>query len=110
MHTDKADKILKHEAIGRLQASDASIWRKLATLGVTGAVQLKTKLEMTVKRLRGHRLRIDKGISFKRAVASARNGLIAKRHTNLKTASQLALSGIRKRNREKFKPPKQKLF
>lgn len=90
----KADAILADAAKARFRASDASIGEKMAALGVRGVMKLKTKLGMGIRKRKRHRKR-GKGISFHKAVASARKGLTQKH--NLKTASQLALSAIKKK-------------
>lgn len=108
----EADKVLAKKALQRVKSADAKLGERAAALSVAGAMKVKTKLGMGIRRLSRKRYRKGRGIGMRRgkqrrhrkgkgltlsaAIRRAHKGIVGKKHTNLKKVAQLALASINK--------------
>lgn len=98
----EADEILARKAFERFKAKDSSFGEKTAALGITGAMKLKRKLGMGIRRRKTSKRKIKKGrgiktgraISLTQAIARARKGIRGKKFKSLSNTVKSALSGL----------------
>lgn len=108
----EADKTLSQKAWQRFRSKDAGIGEKTAALTIAGIMKGKTKLGMGSRRRRRRsrkagRKRVGGVLSFKSAVARARNRIRGKRNYDLMKAARLALGSIKK---NKINVPKTRII
>lgn len=106
----KADKILEQKAIERI--TKGSIGEKIAAVGVAGTMKMKRKLGMGMrqwkkKKIKGMKKRRGKGITFNRAVNTAKNAIIGSKHRNIKNVAKAAVNALRK---YKIRGPKSRII
>lgn len=98
-----ADDLLAQKAFERFRAKDASVGEKIAALGITGAMKVKTKLGMGIRRKkrRGRKMKNPKGgkISLSKAISLAKTVMRGKKFKGLNTAAKFALASIKKKGK-----------
>lgn len=96
-----ADKLLSDTAFARFRAKDASFGEKTAALGISGAMKVKRKLGMGLKRKRkiSRKARRGRGISLSQAISKARKGIKGKRFRSLNESIKTALRSIGKNSK-----------
>lgn len=107
----EADKVLASKALARFKASDSGIGEKIAALGISGAMNVKTKLGMGLRKKRktGRGLRGgNKKITLNRAILNVKKGLIGQKFKNLKSSAKYALALAKKDG--KISPPKKRII
>lgn len=102
-HRHEADKILEKKAIKRIKAFDSTPGEKIAAIGVAGAMKVKRKLGMGIKR----RTKRGTSITFNDAVQRARNAILGSKFTDIKTAAKSALTAVK---RKKIKQPQKRII
>lgn len=99
----EADKVLAEKAYQRFKASDSSVGEKISALGVAGAMKVKTRLGMGMRKKTSSKLKRGRGlrkgtISFNNAVQRARRGIQRSNSNNLIKVAKQALSSIGTKN------------
>ena len=104
-----ADNLLAKKAFERFKARDASFGEKTAALGISGAMKVKTKLGMGIRRRKKRIIkRRGRGISLTKAISLARKGIQGKKIKSLNAAAKVALASIKKHGR--VAPPKSRIL
>lgn len=105
-----ADNLLAKKAFERFKAKDASFGEKTAALGISGAMKVKTKLGMGIKRRKKRTIkrRRGRGISLTKAISLARKGIQGKKIKSLNAGAKMALASIRKHG--KVTSPKSRIL
>lgn len=103
----EADRILASKALARFKASDSGIREKIAALGISGAMNVKTKLGMGLRKKRKGR-GLKGGITLNRAILNVKRGLIGQKFKNLKSSAKYALALAKKDG--KISPPKKRII
>lgn len=102
----RADKILEQKALERVKAG--KIGEKIAALGVMGAMKVKRKLGMGLKRPRkGSKKIIGRGITFNKAVKAAREAIVGTKYSDIKQAAKSALTVLK---RKKIREPRKRII
>jgi hypothetical protein len=102
-----ADKILGERALARLQAKDATFGEKAAALGISGAMKIKRKLGMGLKKKLPRKIVRGRGISLSQAISKARKSVRGKKFRSLNASIRSALKSIKNR---KVLPPKRRII
>lgn len=107
-HRQEADRELAEKAYQRFKATDSSIGEKIASLGVAGAMKVKSKLGMGM-RIKKKPSKRKKGgaLSFSDAVQRARRGIRKNPSSDLLQMSKNAVSSI---GTKKLSPPKKRII
>lgn len=99
-----ADKVLLQKALARLKSKDTSFGERTAALAISGAMKMKTKFGMGLKRRKSN----GRSISLSQAISRARKAVLGKKFRNLNSTIRTALTAVRKSGR--VKPPKKRII